>query len=113
MSYFCTTFVGKRILKKDMLLINHQEQTLTDTDVLVALGEECKLILYNDDVNTFDYVIELLMDICEHTLEQAQQCALIVHYSGKCPVKEGSYEDLLPRCSKLLNAGLTAEILPI
>ena len=44
--------------------------------------------------------------------EQAEQCATLVHFSGKCPVKEGSYEDLLPRCSRLTQAGLTAEILP-
>ena len=85
----------------------------TQDEVLTQYADSYQIMLYNDDYNTFDYVIELLMDICEHTLEQAQQCALIVHYSGKCPVKEGSYDDLLPRCSKLLNAGLTADILPI
>lgn len=110
MSYFCTTFVGKRILKKDMLLINHQGQTLTDTDVLVALGEECKLILYNDDVNTFDYVIDTLVQVCHHTFEQAEQCAIIVHFKGKCDVKLGSYEVLVPYCIGLLDAGLSAEI---
>ena len=69
-------------------------------------------ILYNDDFNTFDYVIKILIEVCEHTPEQAEQCAFIVHYSGKCPVKTGCYEDLLPRCAKLKNSGLTAEIHP-
>ena len=67
--------------------------------------------LYNDDINTFDHVIDTLMDACDHTLEQAEQCSIIVHYNGKCVVKTGSYKDLEPRCSILLEAGLTAEII--
>lgn len=69
-----------------------------------------EIVLFNDDVNTFDYVIETLMSVCEHTPEQAEQCSLIVHYNGKCTVKTGEYNDLEPRCSKLLSAGLSAEI---
>ncbi|MET6990033.1 ATP-dependent Clp protease adaptor ClpS [Sediminicola arcticus] len=69
-----------------------------------------EIILFNDDVNTFDYVIETLIKVCEHTSEQAEQCSLIVHYNGKCTVKTGEYGDLKPRCSKLLLAGLNAEI---
>lgn len=75
-----------------------------ETDVL-SLNE---IILYNDDVNTFDYVIETLMDVCEHTQEQAHQCSLIVHYKGKCCVKTGTLVELEPRCQKLLDAGLSA-----
>ncbi len=69
-----------------------------------------EIVLYNDDVNTFDHVIETLMHTCEHTSLQAEQCALLVHYTGKCTVKTGSYKELEPRCSKLLDAGLSAEI---
>ncbi len=69
-----------------------------------------EIVLYNDDVNTFDHVIQTLMVACEHTPEQAEQCSLIVHYKGKCTVKTGVYEDLKPRCSMLLDAGLSAEI---
>ncbi|MBP2830885.1 ATP-dependent Clp protease adaptor ClpS [Aquimarina sp. U1-2] len=69
-----------------------------------------EIVLYNDDVNTFDHVIETLISSCEHTAVQAEQCALLVHYKGKCIVKTGSYEELVPRCSKLLQAGLSAEI---
>ncbi len=69
-----------------------------------------EIILYNDDVNTFDHVIDTLIDVCEHTPEQAEQCSLIVHYKGKCTVKTGEYDDLKPRCSRLLQAGLSAEI---
>lgn len=69
-----------------------------------------EIVLFNDEVNTFDHVIETLMYACEHTPEQAEQCSIIVHYKGKCTVKTGSYDDLEPRCSKLLEAGLSAEI---
>ncbi len=70
-----------------------------------------EIVLYNDDVNTFDHVIDMLVNTCEHTSEQAEQCAIIVHYKGKCTVKTGELKDLKPRCSKLLQAGLNAEII--
>ena len=80
----------------------------------VSIKEEVvkqnEIVLFNDDVNTFDHVIDMLVDVCEHTPEQAEQCAIIVHYKGKCTVKTGDYDDLEPRCSMLLNAGLSAEI---
>jgi ATP-dependent Clp protease adaptor protein ClpS len=83
-----------------------QEQILTET-------EEQKLneiVLHNDDVNTFDHVIETLIYVCEHSPEQAEQCAIIVHHKGKCTVKTGVYIDLEPRCTLLIEAGLSAEI---
>ena len=69
-----------------------------------------EIVLFNDEVNTFDHVIETLISACDHSPEQAEQCSLIVHYKGKCTVKTGDYKDLKPRCSKLLQAGLSAEI---
>ena len=60
---------------------------------------------------TFDHVIECLVKICEHTYIQAEQCAYIVHYSGKCVVKTGSLEELIPKCTALLEAGLSAEVI--
>jgi len=69
-----------------------------------------EIVLYNDDVNTFDHVINTLIYACDHTPEQAEQCSILVHYKGKCTVKTGDYEDLKPRCSMLLDAGLSAEI---
>ena len=68
------------------------------------------IILYNDDVNTFDWVIDSLVDLCDHTPEQAEQCALLVHYKGKCQVKSGSYNDLKPICEALLDRGLSAKM---
>lgn len=74
-------------------------------------AKQNEIVLFNDDVNTFDHVIETLIVVCDHTPEQAEQCALIVHYNGKCTVKTGEYTDLKPRCSELLRAGLSAEII--
>lgn len=73
--------------------------------------KENEIVLYNDDYNTFDHVIETLIYACEHTPVQAEQCAILVHYKGKCTVKTGSFDDLKPRCSKLLEEGLSAEII--
>ena len=84
-----------------------QEDLLVDT-LEQQLNE---IVLYNDDVNTFDHVIDTLIYACDHTPEQAEQCSIIVHYKGKCTVKTGDYDDLKPRCSMLLDAGLSAEIL--
>ena len=75
------------------------------------LSKSFEIILFNDDVNTFDYVINKLVTICGQTLEQAEQCTYIVHYSGKCSVKTGTFDELKPICLKLLDAGLTAEII--
>lgn len=69
-----------------------------------------EIVLYNDEVNTFDHVIDTLVRVCDHTSEQAEQCSLIVHYKGKCTVKTGLYDDLKPQCTQLLEAGLSAEI---
>lgn len=69
-----------------------------------------EIIVYNDDVNTFDHVIDTLIRVCKHTPEQAEQCSLIVHYNGKCTVKTDVLEKLKPQCTQLLEAGLSAEI---
>ncbi len=70
-----------------------------------------ELILHNDDVNTFDFVIQSLIEVCKHEPEQAEQCAMIVHYKGKCTVKTASYAELEPMGMKLSNRGLSATIL--
>lgn len=82
------------------------EQLLLEEETV----KQNEIVLFNDDVNTFEHVIETLIDVCEHTAEQAEQCSLIVHHNGKCTVKTGEYTDLEPRCSRLLLAGLNAEI---
>ena len=88
-------------------------ETLQEHDVAFEemLGlNSSEIIVYNDDVNTFDHVIETLVQVCEHHPHQAEQCAMIIHYNGKCAVKTGSLDELKPKCSKLLSAGLNAEI---
>ena len=85
-----------------------QEQI--DVDVLEQEVPQHEIILYDDDFNTFDFVIDSLIDVCEHTLIQAEQCTMLVHYKGKCAVKTGEYKELEAKCSRLLELGLTAEI---
>ena len=68
------------------------------------------LILYNDDVNSFEFVIETLIEVCEHDELQAENCAWIAHFKGKCQVKKGTLEDLKPRFRDMTNRTLTVEI---
>ncbi len=88
----------------------NQEEHKYSEDTIELLDEEKSLLLLNDDVNTFDYVIETLMKVCGHTLEQAETCAMITHYKGKCAVMSGSYEELKPYYVSLLNHHLYAKI---
>ncbi|ADY30147.1 MULTISPECIES: ATP-dependent Clp protease adaptor ClpS [Cellulophaga] len=90
--------------------MSNQEKYLEELLVEEEVANNNEIVLFNDDVNTFDHVIDTLVDACDHTPIQAEQCAFLVHYKGKCTVKTGSYKDLEPRCSKLLQAGLSAEI---
>lgn len=69
------------------------------------------LVVYNDDVNTFDHVIETLIDICGHEPEQAEQCTLIIHYKGKCAVKKGSFDELASMRNAICNRGISAEVM--
>jgi len=87
-----------------------QEEVLEEVLVEEGISFNNEIVLYNDEVNTFDHVIDTLMRVCKHTAEQAEQCSLIVHYNGKCTVKTGEYKELKPQCTQLLEAGLSAEI---
>ncbi|MFC1732338.1 ATP-dependent Clp protease adaptor ClpS [candidate division KSB1 bacterium] len=69
-----------------------------------------ELILYNDEVNTFDFVIDTLIDVCDHDPLQAEQCTVIVHFKGKCAVHNGSYKELKPKFDEMSNRGLTVAI---
>ena len=70
-----------------------------------------KVAIYNDDINSYDYVTACLIKLCRHDPIQAEQCAILVHYKGKCTVKTGSLDELKPQCTQLLEAGLSAEII--
>lgn len=89
-------------------LTREKEQSLP---VLLEQEDEGeKLVLYNDDINTFDHVIRCLMQYCQHEAEQAEQCAWIVHLKGRCTVKQGTYAELLPVHTALCDQGLSAAI---
>jgi len=88
-------------------ILEEVEEVLQEHEVMV---EDWDLVLYNDDVNTFDHVIAQLMKYCEHEYIQAGQCANIVHYNGKCQVKRGALEKLEPICTALKDQGLSAVI---
>jgi len=87
-----------------------KEKVLERREVAADVGINNEIVVFNDDVNTFDHVIETLIRVCNHTAEQAEQCSLIVHYKGKCTVKTGPLNELKPQCTQLLDAGLSAEI---
>ena len=95
------------IMQPDYLL----EEELEEVIELEAIADrEKSVILYNDDVNTFEFVIDMLVEICHHDPLQAEQCALITHYKGKCAVKSGSPTKLKPLCQGLCDKGLSAVI---
>ena len=79
-------------------------------DISILESREHEIILYNDDVNTFDHVIECLVKICEHTYIQAEQCAWLVHNRGKCNVKSGKLTILRKMQNALTQNGLSAEV---
>ena len=88
------------------------EQTLEaiETDLLDTLTTSFNLIVWNDNVNSFDWVIETLVEVCTHTFEQAEQCAYIIHYHGKYAVKQGDYETLNPMREAIIDRGINATI---
>lgn len=85
-------------------------QTNIDTDDTALLEDYCHLIIWNDEVNTFEWVITALIEICNHTSEQAEQCAIIIDSKGKYSVKEGSYDQLKPMCDAITERGINATI---
>jgi ATP-dependent Clp protease adaptor protein ClpS len=79
-------------------------------DTALLVDEGCNLIVWNDEVNTFQWVIDTLVEICGHSIEQAEQCAYLIHYKGKYAVKHGSFEDLKPQCDAITDRGINATI---
>ncbi len=89
---------------------NTHTKELPDTDVLTEVEQPCHLIVWNDEVNTFDWVIQTLIEICSHSEQQAEQCAMIIHTKGKYSVKEGDFEFLKPMCEAITERGISATI---
>ena len=87
-----------------------KEQELVDILEAIEITELKDLVVFNDDINTFQHVIETLIKVCKHTPEQAEQCTLLIHYKGKCAVKKGSYEELKPMREAITEVGIDAKI---
>jgi ATP-dependent Clp protease adaptor protein ClpS len=87
-------------------------QTLEETqvDVLTEFEKVYQIIVWNDEVNTFEWVIETLIEVCGHSEEQAEQCAMLIHTKGKYAVKNGNYEDLKPQCDAITDRGIGATL---
>jgi ATP-dependent Clp protease adaptor protein ClpS len=85
-------------------------ETLKSVEEKVVSKKQNSIVIYNDDVNTFDFVINSLIEVCEHNLIQAEQCTFIIHFKGKCEVKKGDFTELRPIRNELMNRGLTAVI---
>jgi ATP-dependent Clp protease adaptor protein ClpS len=102
-SYFCGQL-------KSNTKVPVQEQILTDLLEAIEITDVRDLIVFNDDFNTFEHVIETLIRVCKHTPEQAEQCTWLIHHKGKCKVKAGSYEELNPMREAICDAGIDAKI---
>jgi ATP-dependent Clp protease adaptor protein ClpS len=95
-----------------MIKTNTSTKTLEDIDVDVLEQNEFpfQLIVWNDEVNTFDWVIDTLVSVCGHSAEQAEQCAMLIHFKGKYAVKNGDYETLKPMCDAITERSINATI---
>jgi ATP-dependent Clp protease adaptor protein ClpS len=89
------------------------EQYEEDVEVLeeVIDVDQNDLMVFNDEINTFDFVIDTLMEVCGHTPEQAEQCTLLIHYKGKCSVKKGTFEELAPMRNDICRRGIDARVM--
>jgi ATP-dependent Clp protease adaptor protein ClpS len=88
-----------------------QEETLTDLLEAIETTDVQDLVVFNDDFNTFEHVIDTLIKICKHSIEQAEQCTWIIHYKGKCVVKTGTFDFLKPMRDAICKKGIDARIL--
>ena len=88
----------------------YQEEEVEVLDDVVT-SDVRDLVVFNDEVNTFDHVIQTLIEVCQHSPEQAEQCTLIIHFKGKCTVKNGSFDELSSMRNAICNRGISAEVL--
>jgi ATP-dependent Clp protease adaptor protein ClpS len=93
-----------------MILFNTLPEQAIAPEAVVVEQILHNLIVFNDDVNTFEHVIQALIDVCDHTPEQAEQCTLLVHYKGKCTVKSGEFTELASMRNAICNRGISAEV---
>jgi ATP-dependent Clp protease adaptor protein ClpS len=90
---------------------SYQQEELVEVLEAVETTDLMDLVVFNDDVNTFEHVINTLIKVCKHTTEQAEQCTYLIHYRGKCAVKSGSFDFLKPMREAICEAGIDARIL--
>ncbi|GAA4827277.1 ATP-dependent Clp protease adaptor ClpS [Algivirga pacifica] len=97
----------------EVMLMHTQEDLEVLESEEVSVDEELnrELVVFNDDVNTFEHVISALIEVCEHSPHQAEQCTWIIHYNGKCAVKTGTFDELAPMRNAICNRGISAEVL--
>jgi ATP-dependent Clp protease adaptor protein ClpS len=93
------------------MIFSTQEEVLQEVKEDILSSDVKDLVVFNDDYNTFDHVINTLMKVCKHTPHQAEQCTWIIHYKGKCAVRKGTFEELKPMRQGICDAGISAEIL--
>lgn len=94
-----------------MITSSFETEILEEVLTAEKVSDEKQLIVFNDDFNTFDHVIKTLIDICKHHPQQAEQCTWIIHYKGKCSVKEGEFDKLVPMRNAICDRGISAEVL--
>ena len=93
-----------------MTTIEIDQETAVEDLIENLLAPTKNIVVYNDDVNTFEHVILCLIKYCRHSLEQAEQCTHIIHNNGKCAVKSGNFNKLKPIYEALLENGILAKI---
>ncbi len=103
--YFCRNVTAMATTKT-----NNQTDNELELDVLTDQEDPCNLIVWNDNVNTFEWVIETLIEVCGHSPEQAEQCSYFIHYKGKYAVKNGQYDELKPMCDAITERGIGATV---
>ena len=94
----------------DRIVFSEHTETQSDALCIEELVDSFNLVLYNDEVNTFDHVINCLIRICKHELMEAEQCTWIVHVNGRCKVRSGEYKELESMCNQLMDQGLSVKI---
>lgn len=102
--------LGITLQKKEDMATGTETLEETGVDVLTDFEKTYQIIVWNDEVNTFEWVIETLIEVCGHTEEQAEQCAMLIHTKGKYAVKKGTYDDLKPQCDAIIERGIGATL---
>ncbi|MEZ4908350.1 MAG: ATP-dependent Clp protease adaptor ClpS [Saprospiraceae bacterium] len=91
-------------------LTNKELEELLVAEIDNTIGKKSEIIVFNDDFNTFDWVIQSLMEVCKHSFDQSEQLSILIHFKGKATVKTGPFGELKPMKDLLVERGLSAVI---